>query len=379
MSPCEQEIWISQAGYAKKLRPLLPGDAFEPSKHRILILLINIAILLLGWGLARHLTQWSWPLLFLPFAIIMGNSVVVLLFSTHDILHSSAIRQPHLRQVLSLFSLSLLWMPPTLWKAVHNREHHRKTNSMEDPDRNYLFNQPNSWGKWIQNLFVPSVNVHPFWLSVGMSSAWGVHAFRNLTSVLLFNNGETRYPVFSFKVSPRERRWIAIEILGIVAIHLTILGYLNFQFTSILMGYFLPIWIGYSVIMFYVYTNHMLCRMTSFNDPLVNSASLRVSKWLDLLHFNFSFHTEHHIFPGLNSDYYPLVQGLLQQLYPDRLQLLEACEAWHLMLRTPRHYLNETTFITDTGDQSMPCPLSARRDQVANSNIDIHGESRRLA
>ncbi len=351
---------ISQPEYARRLRPLLPDDAFEPDPGTLRILCINLAILLLGWGMASQLkpSNGTQIALFLPFALLMGNSVVVMLFGTHDVMHSKAIRQPLLRQIFQLLGLALLWMPPTLWKAVHNREHHGKTNSTQDPDRNYGLQQANSWGKWIQNLFVPSVEVHPFWLTVGMTSAWGVHAFRNLTSVLLFNNGNTRYPVFSFTVTGRERRQIAMEILGIAAIHLGILRGLNFQFIPILLGYLLPIWVGYSIVIFYIYTNHMACRMTDVNDPLINSVSLQVPRIINLLHFNFSYHTEHHIFPGMNPDHYPDVQKLLHQLYPDRLNLLTARQAWKLLLATPRHYLDSNTFASSTGAITMACPLS---------------------
>jgi fatty acid desaturase len=253
----------------------------------------------------------------------------------------------------------MLWTPPTFWKAVHNREHHNKTNSLHDPDRNYLYGQPNNWGKWIQNLFVPSAEVHPCWLAVGMGHAWGVHTFRNLSSVLLFNNELTEYPPTSFKVSSKERRAIALEFLLILGIHLSILLYLGFHPLKLILSYFLPIWIGYAGVMFYVYTNHMLCRMTSVNDPLINSVSIRVPKIFDLLHFNFSYHTEHHIFPGINSDYYPTVQTLLQTQFGDRFNLLDAGKAWRLMLQTPRHYKNENTFTDWTGEKVVTCPLSS--------------------
>jgi fatty acid desaturase len=355
--------WITQAEYAKELRPLLPPEAFKASKDRILILAINLAILLCGWIMAKHLNQWEWQFLwlYLPFAILMGNSVIALLFSTHDLMHSNAIKRPFLRRLASVLGLAMLWMPPTLWLAVHNREHHNKTNSIQDPDRNYLFHQAASWGKWIQNLFVPSVEVHPFWLGVGMSSAWGVHTFRNLSSVLLFNDGSTRYPVFSFTVSKRERRSIAVELLAIAAIHIGIVSYLGLHPASLLLGYFLPIWIGYAGLMFYIYTNHMLCQLTPVNDPLINSLSLRVPKIFDLLHLNFSFHTEHHIFPGLNSDFYPKVQELLLGLHPDRYNLLDAGKAWELMLATPRHHMDNTTFVTSSGSVSMRCPLTIEK------------------
>ncbi|MBX2863161.1 MAG: fatty acid desaturase [Leptolyngbyaceae cyanobacterium MAG.088] len=359
-----RDVYIPQAEYAKKLKLLLPKEAFLPNYSRVWILLINAAILILGWGIASYLDQWSWYLLwlYLPFSLIMGNSVIVLLFSTHDILHSKAIKHPSIRWMLSLIGLTMLWTPPTFWKAVHNREHHNKTNSLHDPDRNYLYEQPNTWGKWIQNLFVPSSEVRSFWLFVGMGNAWGVHTFRNLSSVLLFNNALTQYAPAAFKVSKKERRAIAFELFLIMGIHLSILSFLGFHPVKIILSYFLPIWIGYAGAMFYIYTNHMLCRMTSVNDPLINSASLRVPKIVDLLHLNFSYHTEHHVFPGVNSDYYPQVQALLQAHYGDRFNLLDAGEAWRLMLKTPRHYKNENTFIDWTGKKIVTCPLSHNQD-----------------
>lgn len=356
----ELNPWLTQADYAKKLRPDLPSEAFLPVHNKLWILLINQAILVLGWAIASYLDRWNWWMLwlYLPFAVVMGNSVIVMLFSSHDLMHSRAIQNPRLRWGINLLGLTLLWMPPTLWKAVHNREHHNKTNAVDDPDRNYLQSQPNTWGKWIQNAFVPSVDVNPLVLIVGMANAWGVHAFRNLTSVLLFNRRGATYPVVSFDVSDKERRAIAAEILIMAGIHFAIMAALGFHPVKLLLGYFLPIWIGYAGVMFYIYTNHMLCRMTSVNDVLINSISLRVPKLFDLLHFNFSYHTEHHIFPGLNSDYYPKVQELLKTHYPDRYNLLDADEAWRLLMTTSRHYQDENTFTNWAGDKSATCPLS---------------------
>jgi fatty acid desaturase len=286
----------------------------------------------------------------------MGNSIIVLLFSSHGLLHSAAISQPWLRSFLSILGLTMLWMPPTLWKAVHNREHHGKTNSKQDPDRNYLFEQPNNWGKWIQNAFVPSSEVNPITFVIGMGHGWGVHTFRNLTSVLFFNNRSAQYPVCAFGVSEKERRAIALELCAIIGLHLIIISSLGFSPIKLLLSYFLPIWIGHSGFMFYIYTNHLLCPMTDVNDVLVNSLSIRVPKIFDVLHINFSYHTEHHIFPGLNPNYYPMVQELLLTHYPERFNLMDAGKVWKLMLETPRHYLDETTFTDWSGAKAVPCP-----------------------
>ncbi|NDJ17483.1 fatty acid desaturase family protein [Myxacorys almedinensis] len=367
MNVIQNSALTHQSEYAKKLRPMLPPAAFLPDRNKIVILLINVALLVLGWAIASYLDRWTWywlPLYF-PLALLMGNSVIVLLFSSHDLMHSSAIKAPRFRRIVSLVGLAMLWMPPTLWQIVHNREHHTHTNSVADPDRNYLYEQPNTWGKWIQNQFSPSSDVHPLGLAVGMATAWGIYTFRNLTSVLLFNNESVNYVPAAFRVSPKERAAIASEFFGILGLHLSILCYLQFHPLKLALSYFLPIGIGYAGIIFYVYTNHMLCRLTSVNDPLANSISIKVPKLFDLLHLNFSYHTEHHIFPGINSDYYPLVQTLLQTHYPTKAgYVLPAKAAWQLLLQTPRHYRDDVTFTTWSGETSIPCPLEQNAQKI---------------
>ncbi len=359
MYTVDRKTWITQAEYAKTLRPLLPPEAFLPDRNKVIILLANVAILLLGWGIAADLDRWNPTLLwlYLPLALVMGNSITVLIFSTHEMLHSGSIKNSWLREIVSSIGWAMAWMTPTLWKIVHHREHHQKTNSLQDPDRNYLQNHPDNWGKWIHNLFAPSAEVHLLWFIVGMTSAWGVHNFRDIISVLIFNDGVVNIPPAAFKVSTKERQKIAIELLIVVSIHLNICAYLEFQPLKLLLGYFLPIWIGYSGAMFYIYTNHLLCEMTSVNDPLINSVSLNVPQIFNLLHLNFSYHTEHHIFPGLNSDYYPMVRELLQTHYPDRFNLLDAGDAWHLLLNTPRHYKDEQTLTDASGEKEVTCPF----------------------
>ncbi|NJL35489.1 MAG: fatty acid desaturase [Leptolyngbyaceae cyanobacterium RM2_2_4] len=360
MKSVDEQLLIPQADYIKQLRPLLPAEAFAPDPNKLVILLLNLVILGLGWAIATHLDQWHTSLLwlYLPLTLIMGNSIIVLLFSSHALMHGSVIKNPRLIHWIGLLGLAMWWMPPTLWKAVHNREHHGKTNSLADPDRNYLSKQPNTWGKWIQHQFVPSSEVNMICLAIGMGTAWGIHGFRNLTSVLLFNRKDVDYVPAAFTVSVRERWAIAQEILLISMLHLSIIAYLNFEPVKLILSYFLPIAIGYAGAMFYIFTNHMLCQMTSINDPLVNSVSLKIPKLFDVLHLDFSYHTEHHIFPGINSDYYPVVQKLLQAHYPERFNLLEAGEVWRLLMQTPRHHQNDTTFTDWSGEKSVLCPLS---------------------
>ncbi len=355
----EKPLLIHQSVYAKKLRPLLPPEAFELDSSKVWILLINVAILILGWGIASNLDRWPVYLLwlYLPLALIMGNSIIALLFSSHDLMHGSVQKKSRFTYLLSFIGLSMWLMPPTQWKTLHNFVHHNNTNSLADPDRNYLYQQPDTWGKWIQNLFAPSLEMNPFWLTVGMAGSWVVHNFRNLTSVLLFNNKSVDYVPAAFTVSEGDRRTIAFECLVILAIHFSIFFYLEFNPLKVVLAYLIPMAIGHAGGMFYIFTNHLMCRMTEVNDPLINSVSLRVPQLFDWLHFNFSYHTEHHIFPSMNSDYYPAVQELLQTHYPGRMNLLDADEAWRLLMTTPRHYKDEVTFVDSLGQNSVNCPL----------------------
>ena len=355
---------LGQAEYIKVLRPLLPESAFKPNANKLFILAINFLMLGMGWVMARDLDRWSiqWLWLYLPLSAIMGNSIIICLFAAHDSMHGSTIKQPRWRYVLSFLALALLWMPPTLWKSVHNHKHHTETNAIGDPDRMYLVGQNDTWGKWIQNLFVPSSQVNWALLILGMATSWVVHTFRHITAVLLFNRDDVDYVPAPVVVSPRKRRTIAIELAVICLIHLGILTYLKLSTLAILLGYILPLSIGYAGVMFYIYTNHFLCQMTEINDPLVNTVSLRMPKFFDLLHFNFSYHTEHHLFPSMNSDYYPLVQELLQTHYPESYNLIPVDEAWRLLMRTPRHYHDDVTLTDKLDRELVTCPCAVVKD-----------------
>jgi fatty acid desaturase len=83
-----------------------------------------------------------------------------------------------------------------------------------------------------------------------------------------------------------------------------------------------------TVVMAYVFTNHFLNPLQDDNDPIAASCSVEVPHWVDALHLHFSYHTEHHLFPSMNSAYAPELSKRLQELYPDRYNRLPIGEAW---------------------------------------------------
>ena len=348
----------SVAGYARELRPLLPAEAFEPDRTLLPLSAINGAILLLGWLMADRLDRWPlpWLPLWLPFALIMGNSVFVLGLSMHELLHGSGVRGLARRRLVALLGFGLLWMTPTLWQAAHNREHHHHTNDLSDPDRAYLEAQPRTWGKRLFQLITPSLEVSPLGLVLGMSSAWALHHFGIICSVLLCHGGATPFSQAPLGVSARERRRIALELLAVIGLHAAVVIWLDANPLKLLLGYFLPLWCAYTMAMAYIYTHHLISPLREDNDPLLTSVSLKLPAFLDCLHGNFSHHSEHHLFPGLTGGALPLVRQLLQQHYPDRYRLLSGTEAWRLLLSTPRLYRDAGTFTDSTGTRTIPVP-----------------------
>ncbi|MFM7547340.1 MAG: fatty acid desaturase family protein [Cyanobacteriota bacterium] len=311
--------------------------------------------------MASQLQHWP-PLalpLFLPFALVMTNAVVVLLFATHDLLHGSAIRGQRARRWVGLLGLAVLWMPPTLRQAVHNRQHHNNTNTLADPDRSHLEAQPATWGKRIQHAFVPSDEVAPLGLVIGMGAAWWVHNLRTVLSVLLGSRIDSATAIVPapFAVSRRERRTIVSELLLISTAHAGVIAAIGLRPLALLLGHALPLGLGYAVAMAYIYTNHLLCPLDEGRDPLANSVSLRLPAYLDLLHLNFPHHAEHHIFQGMNTDFYPMLRKILLERYPDRYQLLSGAEAWQRLLSTPRHYRDGRTLVSWAGGRSVGLPL----------------------
>ncbi|NJL44759.1 MAG: fatty acid desaturase [Leptolyngbyaceae cyanobacterium SM2_3_12] len=349
---------ISQAEYAKRLRPYLPAAAFEPDPSKLWLLLLNLLILGVGWAIGAQLDSWprAWLWLYVPVALGMGNSIVVIAFTYHDLMHGSVVRNRKLTYLIALVSQVILWTPPTLWAINHNRVHHNQTNSLADPDRNYLYDQPNTIGKRVQSLLVPSSEVAVPWLVVGLASQWVLYAFRNLGSALLFGGKNQNFAPATVPINAQKRWRVAQEFGLMVAMHLGVLAWLSFDPLKLLLAYGLPLAIGYGGMIAYIYTNHLASPMTDVNDPLVNSISLRMPKFVDVMHLNFSYHAEHHIFPGLNSDYYPAVQTLLHQLYPTKTPyVLSPRYAWQLLRSTPRLYADAVTLTDWQGQRRVPC------------------------
>jgi fatty acid desaturase len=83
----------------------------------------------------------------------------------------------------------------------------------------------------------------------------------------------------------------------------------------------------------------------------VNTTSVVVYRIFDRLHLNFSYHTEHHLFPGMNSDYYPKVSQLLTERYGNRYNRIRFGDAWNRLWKVP-------VFASDEVESEMHVPAT---------------------
>ncbi len=105
-----------------------------------------------------------------------------------------------------------------------------------------------------------------------------------------------------------------------------------------LFAYVIPLLIANFIVMAYIATNHRLNPIVPVNDPLANCLSVTVPRWVDVLHFNFSYHTEHHLFPAMSSKYYPLVKEKIKEMWPERYHEMPMTKALAALWNTPRVY-----------------------------------------
>lgn len=318
---------IRHSDYIAKLRPLLPPDAFRPNAQAFLPIALHITIIVGTWIAVRELPHrvW-WPLV----AIIIGNSSACLAFLAHDFAHRSVTRNRALLYPLELVLWGFNLFPPTLWRRIHGA-HHTHTNGTGDPDRRFLASELTLTGT------VAAATLHPnkYRWNVGFWLQWSVYGIRHALAALFYSgSSKPGYVTAKPLYQPGDRFWIAVEIGVIAAWQIALCLFLGGAYKLIYVT-LIPVAFTSAIVSWYFYTNHSLNPIDDGNDILAASTSVIVPPVFSLLHSNFCYHTEHHLFPAMNPAYYPLISKLLQQHFPERYQRISIWRAWSMLLGNP--------------------------------------------
>lgn len=308
--------------YTRILKKRLPKHVFEPVPSRLLGMVPYLAVIVLGiYALATVPLHWALKLLI---SLAIGMSFAGLGFVGHEILHGSVVKTPWLRNLAGQICFWSFGVGPKLWRRWHNVEHHGNAQHAEDdPDAMHTledFHERSSL-QWLYRIN-PWLRVVLMFVSLSVWFSW--HSF---------NMWRRFTPEF-----PRRERWVVVaQYLLPMASWVALAFVIGIE--AWLYAYLLPLLIANFIVMSYISTNHLINPLTPINDPLAGSLTVRSGRLFDILHFNFSHHTEHHIFPAMNPRYAPLVKAECRKLWPERYNEMPHWEALMVVCMTPRLYL----------------------------------------
>lgn len=347
----------SRAEYAAIVKPLLPPEAFAPSMRKLWQIGLHLAIIgvcLYGVRVFPNIA------VRIALAAVIGHSLTCLVFLAHELSHGGIMRRNPLRYPLEVFLWGLNLIPATMWRKLHNENHHVHANTLNDPDRYFRrceFDEPGGlWRRWYARLTMPHRFTSRWNLGVGFHFV--TYIVRHLATV--FYPGKRRPAIVTFKPDyrPADRWWILFELLCITGFQYLIYLAVGRSVVGWLCAGPIALLFTSTFAMSYIWTNHYLHGLHELHDPLLGSTSISVPKFFDKLHSNFSYHTEHHLFPGMNSEYYPLVGEILREQFPERYQRISYRQAWRQLWRGEPFIVEETVAgpVADAPDSALAGP-----------------------
>lgn len=314
----------------RRIRTELGRDAFAPRPRRALwyvplvaTSLVCLAVLVTGslpWYLA------------LGVAVGLGQCLAATGFLAHEVLHGSVVRHRRLQDVLGGIGFLPMLISAGQWRVWHNQMHHAHTNRGSDPDgfgtlRRYRRARST---RFVLHLAPGSGNP----LSALFLGYW----FTFHGQVVLWLQS-SRVRGFSRLNRPRAMAASLAALTGWIAIAV-VAGPARALFAVVV-----PLVVANAITMAYIATNHFMRPMATSNDPLDNSMSVKTLRALDRLHFNFSHHVEHHLFPTMSGACTPQVRAWLQAHARERYVCPSHTRALAYLYRTPRVYLDATTLV----------------------------------
>jgi fatty acid desaturase len=320
--------------YAAALRSELPPEVFRRVPRRLWWLPLHLGIvagafLLIAQG-PGHPTR-------MMLALLAGHSLGCLSLLGHEIMHGVVVKGRWSLRLLGGLCMVQYGLLPGAWMAWHNHWHHGKTQLPgSDPD------------------CAGTVDIYRF--SPALRAVYGfMPGARTLRSCLFmfvnFSLHSARV-LFTVPILPR-RTLIPARVYMVTVLSLWFLAACLQGVGGLVYLLVLPLAISNALMMSYIATNHFLSPLSEGeNDPLVNSLTVRTFRLIELLHLQFNFHVEHHVFPAVSPSHARTIAAALKRRWPDRYQEMEHGRALLLLYRTPRLYQSRNVLL---------CPRTGRQ------------------
>ena len=312
--------------YIKAIRPFLPKEAFKKNKSYFWYFSVHFLIFISSITITGYFDN-IW--LYLAVSLVSGNSLACLAFFAHDLSHGAVIAKSWQRHFLEMLVWGINFIPLTMWIHIHNRTHHPNAATFKDPDRRWLTSEKTfakSIYSWI--LYPQTNNLLPGLINPFVFIHFVFYILRNFIGVFVSPISKLYMVPYQEPYTQKEKFLIAVETSIIVLIQGIIFIAVQCNWVRYLFVSILPLFIASAIEVFYADTNHFLNPVKAENNSVQGTTSVIVPPWLNLIHNNFSYHTEHHLFPSMHPSYYPLVSDLLKKHFPEDYNQLTITEAW---------------------------------------------------
>ncbi len=313
----------------RQIRAELPDDTFAQQPRRALWFIPLAGI---GFGSIATIVITTPPwYVCLILSLLASQCMAAMGFLAHEVLHGSVVHSKWIQTFLGYLGFAPFLVSPTLWRTWHNQVHHGKTNQgNSDPDG---FGTLSRYEKAPSTRFVARLapgSRHP------MSYFFFAYWFVFHGQVVLWI--QSRY-LRGFRRMNRRRAIIDTAVATLAWAAVALLAGPFYAIFAVV----IPLVMANFIVMSYIATNHFLRPLTRANDPIENSMSVDTLPVIDHLHFNFSHHVEHHLFPNMNGKHAPRVRSWLREHEADRYVSPAHWLAFLSLYRTPRVYLDATT------------------------------------
>ncbi len=321
----------------KQIRHDLPKNLLDPIPLRALWFLPWLSIIGVSWYLLATAELGFWASLGL--ALLIGQSFGSLGFLSHEVSHGAVVKTPWLKRALAGIGFSPFLVTPAFWHRWHNIVHHGNTN-MGDKDPDSFGNQKRYQRNPSQKRLVKLAPGSGTWYSY----LFLFYSFTLHSQAVLWLQTKHRKSFQGFNRSAAIRNMLLL-LVGWIAFGIFLGPW------AALFGLLIPMMIGNFVIQSYILTNHFLRPQAKTNNPVDNSMSVNSPKWVDRLHFHFSHHIEHHLFPTMPSCRAPMVRSWLKRQLPKSYVSPSHWKAVYYLYKTPRVYAEPETLV-DVNDNT---------------------------
>lgn len=331
----------------QQLRRGLPPEVFRPDPRRGVVTLATMPVALgLAAGVVFAEPPWFVALLV---AVVLSQIGIAATFVAHEALHHAVFRSRFLQDVLGWIGFGPYLIGPDTWRAWHNQAHHGATNVPElDPD---MLPRRSDYerSRWARVFY------H---LSVG-SSPWAILALPlgfSFQAQMFVWVHSARMP--QLRLDRTRARRQSVVLLGGAAV---VAGMLGPWAAWWVMG--LPLLLMNITFMSYILTNHWLSPAGEHEDPFTSTVSVGVPAWLDGLHWRFSYHQEHHVFPSMSFRHLHRLREEIQQIDPGLSTVIPLQQALVAAWRRPPMYTEDGQGFagpTQRGGAPVPAAASSR-------------------